>query len=273
MFPARITDNRLMKQNSVLLISNKEKVEKTAGLFRNNKAYAHKCPNQWHIQFWESPMVMTDDINFNTDCEKFQQDTKQILADVSEFAHKIEGGSPYFIYNLKIPTTIDPDLVAKDLGSDLYLFFLYGTTQNLPFITFRLSERVEYVGNKKNEELERMEAKVKEQVIVKTKELLVKLNAVAEIVQQSSITIPVSGSGDGEVENVSQVTVRFKKNVELNTVANFITENGGNIQDKKVPESYFVQLVSNQKSISVVKQQIIEKFSFIEDVFEFPNKR
>jgi hypothetical protein len=69
------------------------------------------------------------------------------------------------------------------------------------------------------------------------------------------------------------VTLKLNKDVNLSAIEKLINENGGNIQDKKNPEFYYVQLVSTQKSIGSVRDFIQLKYDFIKEVLDYPNKK
>ena len=267
--PARAMESRLPKANGVFLITDEKQVSKAEQLFQNNSAFAHKCGALWLVDFWKSPSELSEELTFNAECEKFEHNTKQIIADIKEYTNRIEAAAPQFLYNLKVPSSVAPDVILKDMTGEQNVFFLYGAFQHLPSVTLRVMQTMKFEKNK----AAAAETENKAAGKAKIMDLITKLGIQFQTVNVGRVTNPLSGSGDGEMEDVFEVTLKFPKAVEPNDVAKFVVENGGNVQDKRTPEFYFVQLVSSQKVLSVVKDFVQQKYDYIREVFEFPNKK
>ena len=271
--PAHINDNKLARQNGVLVLSGKDDIDHVEKMFADNKAFAHKCPIQWLVEFWENPDRLTDQITYNLECEKFERQTKQILGMMTEYTNRIESSPIQFLYNVKVAVSEEPQALMKDLGDEFPLFFLYGSTQNLPYITFRLSETIKYGNGTTLEKLEVLEVQNKETVNAKVKDIIAEVEKTEHVEYQSKITFPVSGAGEGELEDVGEVTIKFKKGTDLTKLAANIIEHGGNVKEKKIPDFYYVQLASPQRNVLTIRQQVMDKYTFVDNLFEYPNKK
>jgi hypothetical protein len=269
--PTRSLANQLSKPNSVMLISDFREISKTQALFKNNSAYAHRCGTQWLIDFWKDETSLVDEIAFNGDCEQYEHNSKQILATIKEFTNRIQSAPPQYLYNLKIAAEMPPKMVLEKLSKDQTIFFIYGIYQHLPSVTMRVvmtnllpKERIEAL---KMEEMNKKMGKMKMDSLVS------KIDSFSKIENIGRITNPISGSGNNEIEDVFEVTLKLQQRVDLTRIEQFINANGGNIQDKKNPDFYYVQLVSTQKSLGAVRDFIQSKYEFIKEVLEYPNKK
>jgi hypothetical protein len=269
--PTRSMANQLRKPNSVMLINDFREITKTQALFKNNSAYAHRCGTQWLIDFWKDETSLVDEIAFNGNCEQYEHSNKQILATIKEFTNRIESTPPQYLYNLKIPADILPKTVLEKMSNEHNIFFIYGMFQHLPSLTMRVvmtdslpKERVE---------IAKMEEKNKKMGKLRMDSLIAKIDNLSKIDNIGRITNPTSGSGNNEIEDVFEVTLKLKQGADLTKIEQFINANGGNIQDKKNPDFYFVQLVSTQKTVGAVNDFILPKYDFIKEIFEYPNKK
>lgn len=269
--PTRSLANQLSKPNSVMLISDFREINKTQTLFKNNAAYVHHCGAQWLIDFWKDETNLVDEIAFNGACEQYEHNSKQILATIKEFTNRIESTPPQYLYNLKIPSDIAPKTVLDKLSGDQNIFFIYGMYQHLPSVVLRVV--MTNLLPKERAEALKMAETNKKTGRAKLDNLVAKIDNFSKVENIGRITNPVSGSGNDEIEDVFEVTLKFKRDANLLEIEKLINENGGNIQDKKNPEFYYVQLVSTQKSIGLVRDFIQLKYDFVKEILDYPNKK
>ena len=175
------------------------------------------------------------------------------------------------MYNLKVPTTVTPDVLLRDIGADQHLFFVYGAFQHLPSVTFRIIQTTKLAETRTKVHL--AEQQNKEAGKVKINAFIAELNNKMPIANIGRLANPQTGTGDGEVEDIFEVTLKMPKGTDLAAVEKFIVEKGGAVQDKRTPEFYYVQFVSTQKLLTVVRDFVLQKHDYIKDVFEFPNKK
>jgi hypothetical protein len=269
--PIRSLANQLSKPNSVMLISDFREINKTQALFKNNSAYAHKCGTQWLIDFWKDETSLVDEIAFNGECEQYEHNSKQILATIKEFTNRVQSAPPQFLYNLKIAAEMSPKTVLEKLSNDQTIFFIYGIYQHLPSVTMRVV--VTNLLPKERSEALKVEEMNKKMGKLKMDSLISKIDSMSKLENIGRITNPISGSGNNEIEDVFEVTLKLQQGVDLAKIEQFINANGGNIQDKKNPDFYFVQLVSTQKSLGAVRDFIQSKYDFVNEILEYPNKK
>ena len=269
--PSRAMESRLTKPNGVFLITDVKEIEKMQDLFHENNAFSHHCGSQWYVDFFKNALELTDEIPFNTECEKFERNTKQIISLVKNYTSRLENTPPQYLYNLKVSASITPDSIEKKMGKEQNIFFLQGSFQHLPWVTFRMTQTS--LLPKDRSDAAKME--VQNKVIGKAKmmQLVAKTDSLFKIVHVGGVTNPVSGVSETEIEDVFEVMLKCPIDVKMDDLTKFITENGGNIQDKRTPEFYFVQLVSPQKMVSIVRDAIQQKYAFVREIFEFPNRK
>lgn len=260
------------RANHVMLLSDTTKVREMDNLFRNNRAYAHKCGVQWYVSVWANATDRLDEVPISMECERFEKYTKQIQAKMSEYISHLESTPSFFLYNLKIPTAFPPNTVLRDMGVEQKILFMYGTSQHLPSVTFRVVSNTALNGQK-GEELMVLTKKNKEKGMAELRKIVEALKSRFVVEAESKILNPISGADDNLIEDALEVSIKFKKDTDLDRVGAYIVENGGNVQEKKIPEFYYVQIVSTQRSVLALRDYLQEHYNYIRDVYEFPQRK
>lgn len=272
--PAKSMETKLSKPNAVLMITGEKELKKAQEMLDSNNAFAHKCGTQWFVSFWDNPTDKTDELPINLECEKFERHTKQILSFFGSYINEIEGNAALYMYNIKVPAEMSPDELLKRIGEEQTLYFIYGNLQHLPSITFRITENTPLPAKTHPDEQKKLEDANKEKGKIKLNDIIALLDSTVEKVAHTGrINYPLSGIGDGQIEDVLEVTLKFDKDAKIEDIAKWLTEKGVFIQDKRTPSFYFVQLLSSQKMLTVVKDALQTKYDFLIDVYDFPNRK
>lgn len=260
------------RANYILLLTDTARVREMNNLFRDNRAYAHKCGVQWYVSIWANATDRLDEIPISVECERFERQTKQIQAKLGEYISNLESSPSTFLYNMKIPTAFPPNVVLKDIGTEQKILFMYGTSQHLPAITFRVASTTGIEGQRTANIAELLK-KNQEKGMVELRKITEALKSRFVVEAEGKILNPVSGADDKLIEDVLEITLKFKKDTDLDKVGAYIVENGGNVQEKKVPEFYYVQIISNQRSVLALRDYLQERYNYIRDVYEFPQRK
>jgi hypothetical protein len=260
------------RSNCVVFLTDTARVREMDNLFRDNRAYAHKCGVQWYVSIWANATDKLDEIPISLECERFEKHTKQIQAKLGEYISHLESSPSTFLYNMKIPTAFSPSMIVRDMGAEQKILFMYGTSQHLPSVTFRIVSTTSIEGqNKAN--IAELAKKNQEKALLELQKMTQSLKSRFVVEAEGKVLNPVSGVDDKLIEDVLEITLKFQKDTDLDRVGAYIVENGGNVQEKKVPEFYYVQIVSNQRSVLALRDYLQERYNYIRDLYEFPQRR
>lgn len=260
------------RANQVLFLSDTARVREMDNLFRDNRAYVHKCGVQWYVSIWANATDRLDEIPISIECERFERQTKQIQAKLGEYISHLESNSSTFLYNMKIPTAFPPSTILRDMGTEQKILFMYGTSQHLPSITFRIASTISIEGQK-GAQVAELAKKNQEKALLTLRKMTEALKSRFVVEAEGKVLNPVSGIDDTLIEDVLEITLKFKKDTDLDKVGAYIVENGGNVQEKRVPEFYYVQIISNQRSVLTLRDYLQERYNYIRDLYEFPQRK
>jgi hypothetical protein len=267
---AEMMRSGIKKINAAILITDVEKIKSDELLFLGNKAISHACGYHYNIQYWDSNDQLLEEFPFNKECEKFINNNSEIQSLMNEYIRILENKPSHYIYNLKIRTTTDPEIVKKSFeNSNLNIFFLKGKMEHLPHLVFtymQVSELKEMEDKTKWEEEQNVNRKI---AINKMNSIVEEVEKVATVKEKSKVSFPMEGFGK-TIEHKAEMTMRFSKSDDLFKAKEIITKNGGEIDQERNPEYYYIQLVDAAENISDVKKKI-NKFKFVLDVFEYPS--
>jgi hypothetical protein len=267
--PSTLQESRLSAPNLVYVVSEKDLVTDAEVLFKENKAYnVQQCQALWLIDFWENPANLLDEVPYNPKCDLFKANTKQIQGLMQRYTERITTNAPWYLYNVKISATIPPHTVMDEIGAASQIFFVNGVVQHLPLITMRYMYRNSF------QEMSIVQATevIRKTAEIKTREIIDALESSGELVHQSRVVSMQSGANSYEGEDLLEVALRFKKGTDLDKIARFITERGGIIHEKEIPNHYYVQLASRQRGSEVIKAALIN-FPFVQGVMDYPIRK
>jgi hypothetical protein len=267
--PSTLQESRLSAPNLVYVVSEKDLVTDAEVLFKENKAYnVQQCQPLWLIDFWENPANLLDEVPYNPKCDLFKANTKQIQGLMQRYTERITTNAPWYLYNVKISATIPPHTVMDEIGAASQIFFVNGVVQHLPLITMRYMYRNSF------QEMSIVQATevIRKTAEIKTREIIDALESSGELVHQSRVVSMQSGANSYEGEDLLEVALRFKKGTDLDKIAQFITERGGIIHEKEIPNHYYVQLASRQRGSEVIKAALIN-FPFVQGVMDYPIRK
>ncbi len=270
---ARQTDSKT-RNNGIVYLVDTLKIRELEALLDNNRAYAHHCGQQWSLSFWLNSSEKADELSINPECEQFERNTKQINANVKEIAAKIDGGgAPHYLYNFKISSAFPPDLIESELAEHFQLLFMGGRFQHLPSVTFRVVENTPIKEKMSDADIEKVVKRNRAHGRDKIEAVVEAVKSKFKVEATGKILNPISGADDKAVEDAFDVTLKFNKDANLEAIANYINENGGNTIDKRIPDFYYIQAISPQKSLLVVRDFIAQRFEYVREVYDYPNKK
>ncbi len=260
------------RSNYVMFLTDTLRVREMDNLFRDNRAYAHKCGVQWYVSIWANATDRLDEIPISMECERFEKYTKQIQAKLSEYISHLESTPSTFLYNMKIPTAFPPSTILRDMGAEQKILFMYGTSQHLPSVTFRMVSTTAIEGQK-DANIAELSKKNQEKGMAELRKITEALKSRFVVEAEGKVLNPVSGADDKLIEDALEITLKFRKDTDLDRVGAYIVENGGNVQEKKIPEFYYVQIVSTQRSVLALRDYLQERYNYIRDIYEFPQRK
>ncbi len=267
--PSTLQESRLSAPNLVYVVSEKDLVTDAEVLFKENKAYnVTQCQPLWLIDFWENPANLLDEVPYNLKCDLFKANTKQIQGLMQRYTERITTNSPWYLYNVKVSATVPPQTVIDEIGAASQIFFINGVVQHLPLITMRYMYRNSF----QDMSIVQATEVIRKTAELKVREIIDALESSGELVHQSKVVSMQSGANSYEGEDILEVALRFKKGTDLEKIARFITERGGIIEEKQIPDHYYVQLASRQRGAEVIKAALIN-FPFVLSVTDYPIRK
>lgn len=262
--------SNIYKPNAALLITDIKEITENEDLFFENRTYGHACGYHYAIQFWASPEDQLDDIAFNQECEEFLQNDSKIQTKMKRYIKQLETNPTHYIYNLKIPVTIDPKDINQLINENgLYLFFMNGTDNHHTTLGFSF-EQVTPI-KESNDRTKWIEERVdnEKNAIIKINEIVDSLKAISTVISQSEISFPMQSFGGGKITHKGEISLKFKNGTDLKEVKEIIERNKGKVGNDSTPQHYFIQLVDNQSNLDLVIEKL-KKFKFVTAVYEYP---
>ena len=266
---AEMMRSGILKPNAAILITDKQLIKNDEALFLGNYSNQHACGYHYTIQFWKTSDKLIEEFPFNQECEEFVKNNNAIQSKMREYIKILETKPTHYIYNLKVPVTIEPDKVIQALNnSNLTIFFITGKTEYLSFLTFT------YLQTSKLKEMDDKskwdgEEKANEKLATDKINLIVSnIKKITQVIEKSKISFPMSSFGM-TIDHKAQITLKFKNNTDLTKVKEVITSNGGKVETENKPDYYYIQLVDQMDNLKniIIK---LKKFDFINDVYEYP---
>jgi hypothetical protein len=249
-----------------LLIQDRHGIEKLVNLLGNNRRVGHACGYHWLIWFRLSPTVAVP-FSHNEDCEVYQNNSAQINSLLKRYSQLIKTKPSHFIHSLKIPASLAPEDAAQLLeNNSQFVFCFSGTEQRLPHVRLQATSI-----SKMPADRSQWEAVQTKNVASAERQLQNAIEGLRHRYEIESITKfdkRYSMSGDGRFEDRVETTVYFPYQTTLENIENLL--NGVEILEKKVPTSYDLKLVSEERFSEKVKQRLTNAYPFLLDVLPFP---
>lgn len=281
-----------IKRNGALLITDKNQLQEHEQLFLGNFHNGrHGCNYNYQIQFWASTDDLVGDIPFHNGCEEFYHHNAAVYAKMRAHIKQISTKPTHYIYNLKVPVTVDPETLKKFFaGTSLPVFFFEGKTDYFSSLTFTYQKNSKwppigmrpYPTGEYNAE-ERIKYGNEKRKYEKEHEQLTE-NEANLIVDETRKIIPVKDQSvprtthvnpwppQGEKADKVEVTVKFANGADLTKVKELIIARGGKVENEHHPAHWFVQLVDTSDKLDVIKAKLVN-YKFVEDVYEYPNRK
>jgi len=262
--------SKILKQNAALLITDYEDILENKQLFKLNKSIGHACGYHYSIKFFDKSNKIYDDIPFNQECEEFLKNNVSIQNRMERYIELLETEPTHFIYNLKLAMNKDPYSAIETLGSKgLNIYALDRLNFDKTSITFNYSHETPIV------ELTDRSKWPKEQK-VNEKECLRIMNSILNDVKTNFNVVytkpdeKMQGFGGGRITHEFQSIIRLSNDAELLKIKELIVSQNGTITEITEPSNNYIQIVSEESSISEI-EKLIGEIDFIEAVFEYPN--
>lgn len=253
---AEMMRSGILKPNAAILITDQELIKQDEGLFIGNRTFGHACGYHYNIQFWESSDKLIEEFPFNQECEEFANNDKAIQDKMKGYIKILETKPTHFIYNLKIPVATDPDLVKKSFtNSNLAIFFLHGKAEHFSSLTFTYMQVSKL---KEMEDRSKWDGETNDNrklAFSKMTSIVDEIKKVATVKEQSEISFPMEGFG-ATIEHQAQITLKFSNGTDLSKVKEIIKSNGGEYDQEKNPDFYFVQLVDKSDNLDDIKRKL-----------------
>jgi hypothetical protein len=256
-------DDAIVKKNGALLITDKREIAENEKLLHlYNSAQKNACGYNFDIELWQSADKWLGSIPIDRDCDHFlwlddkvrsKIKRKKIRSKMKGYIKQLETKPTHYIYDLKIPTTVEPDEVIKAFeGSKFNLFSDVHT-----FLSFSYLQETEYDANGKNA----------------TQEIEAIIDSIKKIsipIIQPRISRPWMMSDKDITIHGVKAFLNFKYKTDLRQIKEIIESNNGRIEDEHEPssyESYEIQLVDTSGNIETIKEKL-KDYKFIMKISE-----
>jgi hypothetical protein len=252
--------------DEAILITDKSEIEKLVGLFEGNHRARHACSFHWDIWFWRSP-TESYLLPFNEECEKYSSNSSLIHSTLKIYSSKLRQNPPHFVANVKVSASLTPEALTQRLEDDgKQVFFLRGTDERLPSITIQSTAISDIPDSKKLWDMakEKNERKAK-QVL---REAVSKIKAMYPVTKNTDFDRRYSSFGGGKIEDRVQTTIYFPYDTKLDEIGRAL-ENV-KLLKCKIPDSYFVQLISKERLTPEQKRLIMVANPFVMAILEYP---
>lgn len=264
-----ISKYMILNGNEALLIRDNVKIKELVSLFSGNETVGHACAYHWLIWFRQDPTFAVP-FSHNEDCEVYQANNARINSLLKTYVKIIKNSPSHFIYNLKIPASLEPEEAVKKLESNSHLvFFFRGTAERLPHIKIQATTRSEIPKDRtkwniaKSKNLDSGKGRLKQAIDASGRRYT--------IVKSTKLDNRYSSFGGGIIEDRIETTIYFQYGTALDNVENVLNEI--DVLEKKIPTYYILQLVAEERFSNKFRQQLMSNHQFLMDVFPFPDLR
>jgi hypothetical protein len=252
--------------NEALLITDADKVNELVKLFSNNRTAGHACGYHWLIWFRQSA-TSTIPFAHNEECEIYKEHDKRIHSLLDAYFSTIKQNPTHFIFNVKVPASLEPQEAARRLEDDRQkVFFFAGTEQRLPSLTVQATAVSDIP--KARSQWTGAESRNRSAARAKLSEALEVLRKRYPIVEITKLDNRYSSFGGGKIEDRVETTIYFPFGTGVNDIG---MPNNLRVLSRNIPTDYMIQLIVQEKLSADVKQALMARNSFILDVLAFPN--
>ncbi len=183
------------------------------------------------------------------------------------YANQLRTAPTYFIYNLELPASMEPEDVIEQLKeSGLLLFFIENPSMRYSKISFNYIESNNISINAPDSIKLNNEKFLLKAAELKIKNIIDKVNKIQSTIYDSIqyYALPISNNTVCEIINIS-----FKNGTDLSKVIELIKNEGGKQIHEFNPSVYYIQLLDKSNNIEEIKSKI-KGYKFIKKVYLYP---
>jgi hypothetical protein len=264
-----ISKYMILNGNEALLIRDSSKIKELVSLFSGNETVGHACAYHWLIWFRQNPTTAVP-FSHNEDCEVYQANNTKINSLLKTYFSIIKNSPSHFIYNLKVPASLEPEEAVRKLENNShFVFFFRGTEERLPHIKIQATTRSEIPKDRtkwniaKSKNLDLGQGKLKEAIDA--------LGRRYAIIKSTKLDNRYSSFGGGIIEDRVVAIIYFQYGTALDNIENVLNE--VDVLEKKIPTNYMLQLVAEERFSDKFRRRLMSNHQFLLDVFPFPDLR
>ena len=262
-------ENKILKPNAALLISNKEEIKADAKMFLSERKSYHLCGYHYRFLFWTNTDSLFGKTSVNERCEAFGYQPIEANKKLAYYIKQLESAPTHYIYSLKIPVSIEPNEIrAKLKDAELHLFFIDGEQTRLPSICFSYYSKLFVKENAKNNDWEKAYKENEEAAKKKFKELVEKVKSISSIVEVSDMRNTLSGGLNDYAYRRDYIDITFQKGTDLSKIVMLLEQEGAKVERQNNPSTYCVQVVDTSDNIKYIKDKL-KQYVFIEKITEY----
>jgi hypothetical protein len=266
---AFFNETKILKPNAALLITNKDEIIEAQELFLAEKEYAHTCGYDYSIQFWKDYDTLYHGVNLNSECEIFSYKPTEAQKRLNYYKRKLETEPTHFIYNLVLSILTTPDEIKSSFkNSGLKLFFIDGNSTRFPKIYFSYRHNTFVGKGASDKDWGKAESENKAKTIDKINVMIDKFIHDTNLLEQSEIFFYSYGRAGDYMTHRGSVTLEFEIGTDLQKAIDILTKEGAEINNKEIPENYYIQLIDTSSNIDYIKHKLM-KYKIVKDVFDY----
>ena len=255
--------------NAAILITDKDEIKRTRETILpiSYRDFVFPCGYDYDFLFWKNTDSLTHLVQVNKGCEEIIANNNELNEIIARYANQLRTAPTYFIYNLELPASMDPEDVIEQLKeSGLLLFFIEDPSMRYSKISFNYIESNNISINAPDSIKLNNEKFLLKSAELKIRNIIDKVNKIQSIVYDSIqyYASPISYNAVCEIVNLS-----FKNGSDLSKEIELIKNEGGKQIHEFNPSVYYIQLLDKSNNIEEIKSKI-KGYKFIKKVYLYP---
>jgi hypothetical protein len=264
-------ENKILKPNAALLISNKKEIKEDAKMFLAKPKIYLKCGYHYHILFWKNTDSLLGDRLVNEECDivekTFGYKPEEACKKLSHYIEQLETKPTHYIYSLEIPVTMSPSEIREKLkDTGLNLFLIDGEKARFPDVRFSYlcyNDGDNYTEKIKKEKVEIAKKKIHE--------LINNIKSISSVVYESKIEFDYTSYNKSTYRRGS-VNITFEVGTNLSRVVSLLEQGSAKIEKQNNPNTYLVQIVATSADIQYIEDKL-KQYEFIKGITEYTHER
>lgn len=257
--------------NAAVLVTDKSEIEKDRKVFLPilDRNFSFLCGYDYEILFWNNIDSLSHEVRVNQSCENEIVNNSELNCRINQYAKQINTAPLWFIYNVEIPATMEPEEFREKTSDSDFLFFFFEPSSRYQSVCFEYFQKDTLIKNTKDLNVQESEKALREKAEMNIKDIIRQVSLIQAVKYDSTQFMTAFISYNSFYE---RICLNFENGVDLSKVVEIIRLGGGEEIKVSTPSVYYVQLVDRTNNIEKIKQKL-KAYKFIGDVYLYPRSK